>query len=196
MPPASSPTASPPSRRSGWSSRRARTARAGTAGSGRTRSGTARRPGRPAFRFAHLGADLDDLAHELVAEHVALAHRRDEAVVEVQVRPADRGGRDPHDRVARVQDVRVGHLVYLDVMLVVPAVRSHRFPLAKSSYAAAAAGRPGFMPNNPSLASDRAISPVSITCLKRRRSSCSCCPGSSPNSDATADPRRPPGGWY
>ena len=35
--------------------------------------------------------DLDDLAHELVAEDVALLHRRDEAVVEVQIGAADRG---------------------------------------------------------------------------------------------------------
>jgi hypothetical protein len=35
-------------------------------------------------------AGLDDLAHELVAEDVALLHRRDVAVVEVQVRAADR----------------------------------------------------------------------------------------------------------
>src|SRR5262245_49845843 len=33
--------------------------------------------------FVDLRADLDDLAHELVAENVALLHRRHEAVVEV-----------------------------------------------------------------------------------------------------------------
>jgi hypothetical protein len=38
---------------------------------------------------------LDDLAHELVAEDVAALHRRDEAVVEVQVRAADRRAGDP-----------------------------------------------------------------------------------------------------
>jgi hypothetical protein len=35
-----------------------------------------------------LGADLDDLAHVLVADDVALAHRRDVAVDEMQVRAA------------------------------------------------------------------------------------------------------------
>ena len=37
------------------------------------------------LQVRHRLADLDHLAHELVAEDVALLHRRDEAVVEVQV---------------------------------------------------------------------------------------------------------------
>src|SRR5688572_32496129 len=49
----------------------------------------------------------DDLAHELVAEDVALEHRRDEAVVEVQVGAADRGRGDTHDGVARVDDLGI-----------------------------------------------------------------------------------------
>ena len=35
----------------------------------------------PTFSVLHLRADLDDLAHELVAEDVARLHRRDVAVV-------------------------------------------------------------------------------------------------------------------
>ena len=49
--------------------------------------------------------DLHHLAHELVAEDVALLHWLDEAVVEVQVRAADRGGGDADDRVALIQDL-------------------------------------------------------------------------------------------
>ena len=45
-------------------------------------------------------AGLDDLAHEFMAEDVARLHRRDEAVVEVQVGAADRRRGDPDDRVA------------------------------------------------------------------------------------------------
>ena len=45
----------------------------------------------PTFRLLTVAADLDDLAHELVAEDVAALHGRDEAVVEVQVGAADRG---------------------------------------------------------------------------------------------------------
>ena len=44
----------------------------------------------PTFRFFTPRPDLHDLAHELVAEDVALLHRGDEAVVEVQVGAADR----------------------------------------------------------------------------------------------------------
>src|SRR5262249_1209877 len=43
-------------------------------------------------------ADLDDLAHELVPQHVAVLHGRDVAVDQVQVRTADRGRGDPYDR--------------------------------------------------------------------------------------------------
>ena len=52
------------------------------------------------LQVRHRRPDLDDLAHELVAEDVALLHRRDEAVVEVQIGAADRGRGDLHDRVA------------------------------------------------------------------------------------------------
>src|SRR4051794_7514930 len=51
---------------------------------------------------------FDDLAHELVTEDVAALHRRDVAVEKVEVRAADRGRGDADDRVAVVQDRRVG----------------------------------------------------------------------------------------
>ena len=35
-----------------------------------------------------VAADLDDLAHELVAEHIAVLHGRDIAVVDMEIRPA------------------------------------------------------------------------------------------------------------
>ena len=44
--------------------------------------------------------------------------------------------------------------------------------------------------------SDNGISPVSINCLNRCRSSWICWSGSSPNSQATLRPRAPPGGEY
>jgi hypothetical protein len=45
----------------------------------------------------HAGADLDDLAHELVAEDVALVHGRDETVQKVQIGAADGVARHPDD---------------------------------------------------------------------------------------------------
>src|SRR5207237_4906176 len=47
-------------------------------------------------------ADVDDLAHELVAENVAGLHRRDEAVEEMKIRSADRRQRAANDCVARI----------------------------------------------------------------------------------------------
>ena len=96
-------------------------------------------------------ADLDDLAHELVAEHVALLHRRDVAVVDVQIGAADRRRRDLDDGVARIEDDRVRNGLDLDLLCAFPADGSHG-----RSYAVAVA---------------RGISPASSSCLKCRRSS-------------------------
>ena len=117
-------------------------------------------------------AQLDDLAHELVAEHVAPLHRRYEAVVEVQVRAADRCARDPHDGVARVQDLRIGNLLHLDVLLAVPTVRLHRCTPASLRICSGSAG--GCAARQSPGPSDSGISPVSINCLNRCRSSCTC----------------------
>src|SRR5918999_2777143 len=54
-----------------------------------------------------LTADFNDLAHKLVTKNVARNHRRNELVVQVQVRTADRGGRDLNDGIALVQDLRI-----------------------------------------------------------------------------------------
>ena len=80
----------------------------------------------PTFSFVIVAADLDDLAHELVAEDVAAPHRRDEAVEQVQVGAADRGERDLDDRVARVQDLGIGHLLDAHIVRSVPAQCFHR----------------------------------------------------------------------
>ena len=74
----------------------------------------------------HRLAGLDHLAHELVAEDIAFLHRRDEAVVQVQIGSADGRRGDANDRIAGVQDLRVGHLPDLEVLLPHPAVRFHR----------------------------------------------------------------------
>src|SRR5690606_28835040 len=71
-------------------------------------------------------ADLHDLAHELVAHDVAVFHAGHEAIVEVQVRAADRAGADLDDGVARIFDGGVRYVVVAaDVVLAVPAKRSH-----------------------------------------------------------------------
>ena len=84
------------------------------------------------LQVADAPADLDDLAHELVAEDVALLHRRDVAVVEVQVRAADRRRGDLHDRVAVVEDLRVRDVLDLDRVAARPDVGPHRRPPSRA----------------------------------------------------------------
>ena len=68
-------------------------------------------------------ADLDDFAHELVAEHVALLHRRDVAVVDVQIGSADRRRRHLDDGVARIEDDGVGNGLDAGSSLCLPSRR-------------------------------------------------------------------------
>src|SRR3569832_2306130 len=71
-------------------------------------------------------ADLDDLAHQLVAEDGARLLAGHEPVVEVEVRAADRGRGDLHDRVARVEDLRIRYVLARDVLLAFEHVRAHQ----------------------------------------------------------------------
>jgi hypothetical protein len=74
---------------------------------------------------AHRRSGLDHLAHELVAEDVALAHGRDETVVEMQIRTADGSGGDLHDRVPSVEDLGIRDVLYFYVGLAHPNGSSH-----------------------------------------------------------------------
>ena len=143
-------------------------------------------------------ADLDDLAHELVPEDVALLHRRDVAVVEMQIRPADRRRGDLHDRVTVVEDLGVGDVLDLDRVAARPDGRPHRAPTVSSSLSdSGCAGRCLSFASaaSPSgVASERATSPVSTRCLKRRSSSLTFARGRAPVSLAAASPSLPPGG--
>ena len=69
----------------------------------------------------HLGPDLLDHAHELVADDVAGLHGRDVAVDEVQVRAAGRGHRHAQDGVVRVDDLGVLDRFDAQVVDAVPA---------------------------------------------------------------------------
>ena len=80
----------------------------------------------PDLELLHSRAGLHHLAHELVAHDVALLHRGNEAVEEMKIGSADCGGRDLDDRVLRIEDFRVGHLLHPDFLLAFPAGRFHR----------------------------------------------------------------------
>ena len=113
----------------------------------------------------------------------------------MQVRAADRRRRDLHDRVALVEDLRVRDLAHLHLLRSHPARRFHRSPplgcqcsrvqraaprpMTDRCVTAAPARRraaPGACPRC-FVASESTISPVSITCLKWRRSSMHLLPG-------------------
>src|ERR1051325_8671091 len=121
-------------------------------------------------------ADLDHLAHELVPEDVAGLHRGNEAAEEMEVGAADRGARHAHDRVVRVEDRGIRHALDAHVFRAVPADGLHDSPLGCPSVVG--------------------TSPASISCLRRRRSSCTCWLGSSPKSLAITAANFPPGGAY
>ena len=132
-------------------------------------------------------ADLDHLAHEFVAEHVARLHRRNVAVVEVQVGAADRRRSDPDDGVARVEDLGIVDGFAADVVLAVPGDRFHDC-CSVSVWSSPRSSRWR------RLRALVAISPVSMSCLKRWRSRRVWMRGSRWNSLAMNCPTAPPGG--
>ena len=67
------------------------------------------------------GAQLDHLAHVLMAENVAALHGRLVAVKEMKVRAADGTGRYLDNCVAGMLDLRIRNRVYPDVAFSVPA---------------------------------------------------------------------------
>ena len=87
------------------------------------------------FELLVFGADLDHLAHGLMAEDVALFHRGHDAVEQMQVRAADGAGRHLDDGIASVLDLGIRHGLAANVVLAVPGQRLHRKspPLMRSS---------------------------------------------------------------
>ncbi|MNV78289.1 hypothetical protein D3C71_1717710 [compost metagenome] len=80
-------------------------------------------------QVGHGAAGVLDDAHEFVAEDIARFGLRDLAVVEVQVRAADGGGRYPQDDVVIVLDDRVRDVVDPDIVAAVIGQCSHRVQL-------------------------------------------------------------------
>src|SRR5919206_122025 len=139
---------------------------------------------------------LDHLPHELVAEDVALLRRRDVAVVEVEVRAADRRRRDPDDRIALVEDRRVRDVLDLDGVAARPDGGPHDTPaFSSSAWSSGCAGRCLSLRSASSPSgepSERGMTPVSTRCLKRRRSSLIFASCAGPFSFCTAPPSPPP----
>src|SRR3546814_10623600 len=72
-----------------------------------------------------LGAGFDDIPHELVPDDIACAHTWDIAVVEMEVRTADRGRGDTQDRIARIDDFGIGDGFDADLVASLPGYGAH-----------------------------------------------------------------------
>ncbi len=70
-------------------------------------------------------------AHEFVAQDIALLHAWDKAVIEMQVGSANSGGRDSDDCIPLIQNLRVGYVLYLNVLFPHPTVSLHNGSLQK-----------------------------------------------------------------
>jgi hypothetical protein len=69
----------------------------------------------------HLGTDLDNLAHVLMAKDVAAFHRRNDPAIDVQVGAAYGAGGHLDNRISPVFDLRVRNFFATDVALAVPS---------------------------------------------------------------------------
>src|SRR4051812_4081017 len=72
-----------------------------------------------------LPPDVYDFAHKFVAEDIAGPHGWDEAIDQVQVRPARRREPNFQDYVVRVQDLGVGNGLDAKIVDAIPAKCAH-----------------------------------------------------------------------
>ena len=77
------------------------------------------------FQRFVVATDFNDFPHVFVAQNVALAHRRDDAIENMQVGATDRACGDLDDRVSRMLYFRVGHTLAAHVAFAVPGQRLH-----------------------------------------------------------------------
>ena len=75
----------------------------------------------PHFQIGDLGAEFDYLAHILMAQDVALFHRRLIAVEQMEIGAADRTGCDFDDSISRVLNRWIGNRIDAYVAFAVPA---------------------------------------------------------------------------
>jgi hypothetical protein len=76
-------------------------------------------------QFGVFRADLDHLAHRLMAEHIAALHRGNHTIIKMEVGTADCASGHPDDGVARMLNCRVGHSLAANVALAVPSECLH-----------------------------------------------------------------------
>ena len=67
-----------------------------------------------------LPSDFDDLAHGFMADDIAVLHRGNDAVIDMQVGTADGAGRDLDDRIASVLDLGIRNFLAAHVAFAMP----------------------------------------------------------------------------
>ena len=138
----------------------------------------------PLLEGRHGRALLDDGPDRLVAEDRPRLDLGHVSLEDVEVRPADRGRVDPHDRVGLVDDLRVGHgipraltgtvkdecLHFLFLLSTIPACRAR--PRVTSASARVAAQ--GFLRTARGPAGGRALLGVAVWIRSVERDPCRC----------------------
>jgi hypothetical protein len=133
MPAGECPTVSRPSSCLGSSSHRARITSDDTTSSGRRK--LKRHHVVAALQGVHRTSYLNDFTHELVPKDITLLHGRNLAIIEMQIGAADRLSCHPYNGVARVQNLRIGHLFYPDHVLSISPNPVPNQPSGRASHA-------------------------------------------------------------
>src|SRR5207253_682944 len=81
----------------------------------------------------YLRSDFHDLAHELVAEDIPLHHRRNIAIVEMQVGATDGRQTVLHDAIVGIDDPRVWYVLDPHIIDAIPAHSFHHSSLYPST---------------------------------------------------------------
>src|SRR4051794_38687385 len=84
------------------------------------------------LQVIHTTPHVHDFSHKFMAENVAALHRRNKAVVKVEIGAADRGRGDFNDGVSLIQNLRVGHLFHPHVLFANPTVGSHSYSFPRT----------------------------------------------------------------
>src|SRR5207249_541577 len=79
----------------------------------------------PLLQVSHLRSDIDDLAHELVAQDITLLHCGNVTVVDVQVGATDRRRCNLDNSIARVKNTGISYRLNAYIMGTIPTECSH-----------------------------------------------------------------------
>src|SRR5918993_2859843 len=81
----------------------------------------------------HFPPHFHYFTHEFMPHDVALFHRGHEAVIEVQIGPANRRRRNFDDGIALIENYGIRHINHLHMSFSIPTISFHRSPSCNSS---------------------------------------------------------------